>query len=117
MGPMMPGPGPGALWPVLMIVLVAVMAFASLWLLYTTGHRGGGRDKLPARGSGAAEAGSLAADLRASDADREQAVAALQEHTATGRITLAELDERLTAVYAARTLGDLRKVLADLPGR
>ncbi len=33
-----------------------------------------------------------------------------------GRITLAELEERLDAVYAAKTYADLEPPLADLPG-
>jgi hypothetical protein len=40
---------------------------------------------------------------------------ALREHCAQGRITMQELDERLDAVYRAKTLGDLQDVLADLP--
>lgn len=53
--------------------------------------------------------------LRASDADRERVAAALREHCAVGRLTMAELDERLGQVYAARTLGDLAAVTHDLP--
>jgi DNA-binding PadR family transcriptional regulator len=50
-----------------------------------------------------------------SDADRELAAARLREHFAVGRLTHAELDERLTAALTARTAGDLRGLLADLP--
>ena len=53
--------------------------------------------------------------IRASDADREQAVASLREHFAEGRLTRAELDERLTTALSARTAGDLRRLMADLP--
>lgn len=53
--------------------------------------------------------------LRASDADRERVAAALREHCAVGRLTMAELDERLGQTYAARTLGDLAVVTRDLP--
>jgi hypothetical protein len=53
--------------------------------------------------------------LRASDADRERVAAALREHTAVGRLTMAELDERLGQAYAARTLGELAAVTHDLP--
>lgn len=53
--------------------------------------------------------------LRASDADRERVAAALREHCAVGRLTMAELDERLGQAYAARTLGDLAAVTHDLP--
>lgn len=53
--------------------------------------------------------------IRASDAERERAADALREHCAAGRLEPEELDERIDAVYAARTLGALRAVLADLP--
>jgi hypothetical protein len=54
--------------------------------------------------------------LRASDADRDRAAAQLHVHFAAGRLTPDELDDRFTAVQAARTFGDLRRTLADLPG-
>jgi Domain of unknown function (DUF1707) len=54
-------------------------------------------------------------DLRVSDHDREQAGAVLSVHYAAGRLNDAELDERLNAVYAARTESDLAMVLSDLP--
>jgi len=50
-----------------------------------------------------------------SDADRDLATARLREHFAVGRLTPAELDERLTAALTAQTPGDLRGLLADLP--
>jgi DNA-binding PadR family transcriptional regulator len=50
-----------------------------------------------------------------SDADRDLAIARLREHFAAGRLTYAELDERLTAALTVRTAGDLRGLLADLP--
>jgi Domain of unknown function (DUF1707) len=53
--------------------------------------------------------------MRASDADREQTVAALRTHVTDGRITMEEFSERSAAAYAARTLGDLDAVTADLP--
>ena len=53
--------------------------------------------------------------IRASDADREQAVASLRDHFAEGRLTRAELDERLTTALSAQTAGDLRRLMADLP--
>lgn len=54
-------------------------------------------------------------DLRASDADRERVARILHDATAEGRLTIAELDERLQTVYAAKTLGELVPVTADLP--
>jgi hypothetical protein len=53
--------------------------------------------------------------LRASDADRERIAARLREHYAEGRLTQEELDERVAATLNARTYGDLRGVMADLP--
>ncbi len=50
-----------------------------------------------------------------SDTDRDLAAARLREHFAVGRLTHAELDERLTAALSAQTPGDLRGLLADLP--
>jgi hypothetical protein len=51
----------------------------------------------------------------ASDADRERAVASLRDHFAEGRLTHAELDERLTTALSAQTAGDLRRLMTDLP--
>ena len=53
--------------------------------------------------------------IRASDADRDRITARLQEHFAEGRLTRDELDERVTTVLRAKTFGELRPVLADLP--
>jgi hypothetical protein len=53
--------------------------------------------------------------MRVSDADREQVTARLREHFAAGRLTSDELDERISAALNARTVADLRQVMADLP--
>jgi hypothetical protein len=53
--------------------------------------------------------------LRISDADREQVTARLRDHYAEGRLTSEELDERITAALSAKTFGDLRRIMADLP--
>jgi DNA-binding PadR family transcriptional regulator len=53
--------------------------------------------------------------IRVSDRDREHATAWLRDSFADGRLTREELDERITAALSARTLGDLRRVTADLP--
>ena len=58
---------------------------------------------------------SSALEVRASDADREEAVATLREHTATGRLTLEEFAERMERAYAARTVAELESVGRDLP--
>ncbi len=54
--------------------------------------------------------------LRASDEDRERAVADLREHLAVGRLTLEEFSDRLDRAYAARTTGELDELMTDLPG-
>lgn len=54
-------------------------------------------------------------EMRVSDAEREAAAAELQEHFASGRLDQDELDERLTAAFAAKTRGDLSALFADLP--
>ena len=55
------------------------------------------------------------AELRASDADREQAADRLRKICAEGRVTLEELSELLSRTYAARTYGELDAVLGSLP--
>lgn len=54
-------------------------------------------------------------DLRASDADRERVAKVLNDALTEGRITIAELDERLHKAYAAKTLGELAPLTQDLP--
>ena len=53
--------------------------------------------------------------LRASDADREHAVALLREHAAAGRLTLEEFTERMSSAYAALTNEELAELTRDLP--
>jgi hypothetical protein len=53
-------------------------------------------------------------DLRASDADRERVVALLTEAAGDGRLTLGEHADRAERAYAARTLGELAILTADL---
>src|SRR5215213_10004885 len=55
------------------------------------------------------------ATLRASDADRERVVEQLRQHHVEGRLTVEELTERTERADAARTLGDLDALGADLP--
>ena len=56
------------------------------------------------------------AELRAADTDREYAADRLRLALDEGRLTLGEYDERLQDAYAARTYGELDRLLADLPG-
>lgn len=53
--------------------------------------------------------------MRVSDAEREAAAAELREHFASGRLDQEELEMRLSAVFAARTRGDLSTLFTDLP--
>ena len=53
--------------------------------------------------------------IRASDADRDRTAEFLREHLAAGRLTQEEFSERLDKAYAAKTLGELDELLADLP--
>lgn len=54
--------------------------------------------------------------VRASDTERDQAAEILRTAFAEGRLTPAELDERLAAAYAAKTRADLSDLTGDLPG-
>ncbi len=55
------------------------------------------------------------ADIRASDAEREHVARIMQAATAQGLLTIDEADQRLAAVYAARTRSDLAPLTGDLP--
>lgn len=50
-----------------------------------------------------------------SDADRERVVQHLNAAVGEGRITLAEFEERVAGVLAARTFGEIEPFVADLP--
>lgn len=70
--------------------------------------RGGGE-----RGGPGGEPGG--AGIRASDAEREDALRVLADHYADGRLDRAEFDERADAAFAARTREQLRALFRDLP--
>jgi hypothetical protein len=53
--------------------------------------------------------------LRIGDREREAVAAALREHYAHGRLTLEEFNQRLDAVFAAKTQSDLSRMTYDLP--
>src|SRR5580658_3064265 len=57
------------------------------------------------------------ASLRASDKDRESAAEVLREAAGEGRLSMTELDERLDAVYEAKTYAELEPIIRDLPHR
>lgn len=54
-------------------------------------------------------------DLRASDADREEAAGRLRKGHAEGRLDLAEFQERLERCYECKTIGQLSDLVSDLP--
>jgi hypothetical protein len=55
------------------------------------------------------------ADLRISDADRDQAIARLSEHFQAGRLTTEEFDERSGKALQAKTGRELAVLFTDLP--
>jgi hypothetical protein len=54
-------------------------------------------------------------NIRASDDDRDRTASLLREHHAVGRLTPEEFNERLDKTFAAKTVGELDELLADLP--
>ena len=53
--------------------------------------------------------------LRASDEDRERVATVLRDSYSHGRLDLEELQQRLDAAYAAKTVNELTHLTADLP--
>jgi uncharacterized protein DUF1707/cell wall-active antibiotic response 4TMS protein YvqF len=53
--------------------------------------------------------------VRVSDAEREAVVERLNAATSEGRLTLEEFGDRVAEALAARTRGDLNRVVVDLP--
>jgi hypothetical protein len=54
--------------------------------------------------------------MRASDRDREQALALLRARCAQGYLSVDTFERRVEQTFAARTVGELRSVMADLVG-
>jgi hypothetical protein len=54
-------------------------------------------------------------EMRAADADRQAVADRLKGALDEGRLDLHEYDERLQRAYAAKTYGELKGLLADLP--
>ena len=54
-------------------------------------------------------------ELRIGNPEREQVIQLLQKALGEGRLEVAEYDERVTAVYTARTQSELDPLVADLP--
>ena len=57
------------------------------------------------------------AEMRASDQERDKAATQLGEHAAVGRLTLDELEERVSRALVAKTRGELEALTRDLPGQ
>jgi len=55
------------------------------------------------------------ANMRMADADRERIVTRLHTAVSEGRLSLSEFEERMSAVLAARTFGEVVPHVADLP--
>ncbi|GAA2962204.1 DUF1707 SHOCT-like domain-containing protein [Actinokineospora diospyrosa] len=55
------------------------------------------------------------ANIRVGTAEREEAISALADHLANGRIDVAEYEQRVTQATAARTRADLTTLFDDLP--
>jgi hypothetical protein len=53
--------------------------------------------------------------MRVSDADRGEVQDRLSRAHDIGQLDLAEFDERVKSVWAARTRADLQRITADLP--
>jgi hypothetical protein len=53
--------------------------------------------------------------VRLGDEDREQIADVLARHAAAGRLTVEELEDRVAALYRARSSGEAAALTADLP--
>ena len=74
-------------------------------------------DRAEGQGADQGAGGRQVPAVRASDAEREAVVTALQSAVGEGRLDLDEFGQRATAAYAAATTADLAGLLADLPAR
>jgi Domain of unknown function (DUF1707) len=59
---------------------------------------------------------SRAASMRTSDAERQRVAEFLRDACAEGRLSPAELEERLDMLFAGSTVADIAVLVADLPG-
>lgn len=69
----------------------------------------------PARGPEPATSSAQDGAIRASDADRDRIADILRDALAEGRLDAGEHSERIDAVYRAKTVGELRPLVRDLP--
>jgi hypothetical protein len=54
-------------------------------------------------------------DMRVGDSEREATVNELREHFASGRLTQEEFNERMDEAFGAKTRGDLKAAMRELP--
>lgn len=54
-------------------------------------------------------------EMRAADSDRDQIAERLADALAEGRLDLTEYDARLAQAMSAKTLGELERIVDDLP--
>ena len=54
-------------------------------------------------------------EIRIGDAERERATQRLNDHFAAGRLDHEEFNERLDAIWSARTRADVDQLFLDLP--
>jgi hypothetical protein len=59
---------------------------------------------------------SRAASMRTSDAERQRVADFLRDACAEGRLSPAELEERLDLLFAGSTVADIAVLVRDLPG-
>ncbi len=58
----------------------------------------------------------MAREIRIGDAERDEAVSLLQEHHIAGRLSVGELDDRITSALTANTASEIAALFVDLPG-
>ena len=76
----------------------------------------GGRSVVPGVDGGVRLGGMARNDsLRAADADRDEVAERLRKAAVDGRIDADELEDRLHLALRARTYGELRRLVSDLP--
>lgn len=118
MGPMMAAMGASMLlWTLLgLVLLIVAVAMAGFRRLIGRSEATIERPTSPTvTGKSLLDDPDSADSTRASDADREHTVSALQTHMTAGRLTTDEFDQRAQQCYTGNTLGDLRHLLTDLP--
>lgn len=73
------------------------------------------QDAVPAQPPAPLTGDELVLRRRVSDHEREEVADVLRDAAGEGRLTYAELEERLETLYASRTYGELVELTADLP--